>query len=144
MNGMDLWNATIDIEFHPDTAKDNVEAAEKFQYLSPYARVFDFDNYRYRFDMKLNKIFLLTAQHYFNNELRYNGIVYLNDVYVYLGFEKVMGYERRVGWRLGNPEGDDYIDFGLFDSNIPEIKRYHKGCQPILLDFNASDISGYL
>lgn len=136
-------NSTVTVDTdNSENVKTDVEKDEQeVGYLSEYARVFDFDNDNYRFSMTINKLFLIQKQQYFNNKLRLEGVVYLNDVYAALGFKRVKRYERTVGWRYNDPNGDNFIDFGVFNRNMPEIHRYHKGCQPIVLDFNASVIA---
>ena len=116
---------------------------------SIYARFFDDECVgRWQPDQMKNKVFLMQMQHYFNMKLQADGEVYLNDVYEALGFDRVPEYENRVGWRHipNNPNGDNYIDFGLFDLNgkgrTYEWSDLHKR---YLLDFNVDgDISSYL
>ena len=141
----------ITITINTDNVEDvkvNVEKPEKeIHYLSQYARIFDIDNIiQWKHDDMQNKRFLLQMQEYFNMKLRLERVVYLNDVYEALGFKRIEEYERRVGWVRDNPEGDGYVDFGLFDPTMPEINRcYHGRIHPIVLDFNVDgDILKYL
>lgn len=127
--------------------KELVDEADEYT-PSVYARFFDDECVgRWRPDQMKNKIFLLQMQQYYNMKLQADGEVYLNDVYEALGFDRVPEYENRVGWRYvpNNPNGDNYIDFGLFDLNgegrTYEWSDLHKR---YLLDFNVDgNISSY-
>ena len=141
----------ITITINTDNAEDIKVKVEKpkeeIHYLSQYARIFDIDNViQWEHDNEKNKLFLLRMQHYFNMKLQRERVVYLNDVYEALGFKRIREYERRVGWVDKNPEGDGYIDFGLYDPTMPKINRcYHGRVHPIVLDFNVDgDILKYL
>lgn len=83
-----------------------------YQY-SQYARVFDCDNKEWRNRRVADRqIFLLFMEHYFNVRLRREGVVYINDVYEALGFDRVEEYERQVGWLYSlDYEGDNFISF---------------------------------
>lgn len=112
--------------------------------VSEFARVFDGKNPNYKFDDDCNIYFLKQLQSYFNDKLRIDGFVYLNDVYDELGFEKTTAGQV-VGWiydKENNKRGDNYIDFGITelctkdDGNVVEYGY--------LLDFNVDgDILTY-
>ena len=45
-----------------------------------------------------------------------------------------------VGWvyKKGNPNGDNFVDFGIFSSNRPNSVNFVNGYEPtIILDFNV-------
>lgn len=105
---------------------------------SRYAKFFDVENKNWRYNFNDNMIFLRLTEHYFNELLRLNGKVYLNDVYEALGFSRVDEYENLVGWtyKRGNPAADDYIDFGLYDVCRQCYAPWNTKYQ-MLLDFNV-------
>lgn len=139
----------IKITINTDRAEDvNVKVennARNEPNYTPYARFFDINNRKWRADLDLNIAFLIRTQHYFNDKLRLEKKVYINDVYEALGFPRVKEYENLVGWTygLGNPASDEYIDFGLYD--IFKQPYWWWDCKrQILIDFNAEgDISWF-
>lgn len=82
-----------------------------------------------------NQFFIQCQQNYANDKLRSRGHVFLNEVYDSLGLER-SPEGAVVGWVKGN--GDDYIDFGIFDGNLDSAERFVKGYEnSIWLDFNV-------
>ena len=76
----------------------------------------------------------------FNDLLISRGHVFLNEVYDALGFERTEA-GNVVGWVL-NKDGDNYIDFGIYDITSPGGRLFVNGQEPsILLDFN---VDGYI
>lgn len=109
---------------------------------SPYAVFFDETSTEWKRNASYNKSFLISTQNWANDQLRRKGHLFLNEVYDALGFpETSMG--SLVGWILG--EGDDFVDFGMFDVEVPvygEKKRdFVNGYEmSILLDFNVTGV----
>ena len=111
-----------------------------------YRRVFDPRNSYWDTDQTYNEVFLSARQAMFNDKLKANGYVFLNEVLEELGFEKTrVGQE--VGWVYDpdNPNIDNYIDFGITpveiirkdganDYTYVENGRRNSG---FLLDFNV-------
>lgn len=125
--------------------------------VSGYARIFD----RYCEDedgnqvlnpywensLDYNLFFLSSRERYANDLLKSRKRLFLNDVYEMLGFPKTKAGQV-VGWVYDpeEPNGDNYISFGLLDNNIgsteklysvyfDDIKEDRK--KALLLDFNV-------
>ncbi len=115
--------------------------------VSMYARFFDeytrdekgnvVKNHNWNRSPEYNLMFLKTTQTYANDLLRANGRLFLNDVYKMLGFP-ITKAGQIVGWVYdeNNPDGDNYIDFGLY-SHSDNYNDFAFGNEPILLDFNV-------
>lgn len=119
---------------------------------SDYARFFDSSCSGWEKTPEYNLMFLKQQQQYFNDLLVARGYVFLNEVYKALGIPDSKEGQI-VGWTYNpdNLEGDNYIDFGLYDVNIEGYRNdyvnesiseerieFVNGCRPsILLDFNV-------
>lgn len=102
---------------------------------SPYARFFDSSSRAYKDDPEYNLAFLNAQEGLANNLLHARGHVFLNEIYDMLGFDRTPAGQF-VGWALGN--GDDYIDFGLYNPYSEAGRRFINGHEPVvLLDFNV-------
>ena len=63
----------------------------------------------------------------------------MNDVYAMLGIPKTRAGQV-VGWIYDEKEpiGDNYVDFGIYDTNKPSNRDFVNGYErTILLDFNV-------
>ena len=70
--------------------------------------------------------------------LHTKGHIFLNDVYEALGIPKTEAGQY-VGWMLGN--GNDYVDFGIYDMYKETNRDFVNGYEPvILLDFNVDGV----
>lgn len=106
--------------------------------LSVYARFFDDGNKHWVNNHNYNQMFISCQQNWANDLLRARGHVFLSEVYDMLGIERSRE-SVVVGWILGN--GDDYIDFGVFDNDLHSGLLFVNGDEPsILLDFNVDGI----
>lgn len=104
--------------------------------LSPYSRIFDEYSRCWEKDPELNRIFVQCQQNYANNLLQSRGHLFLNEVYDMLGMDRSKA-GCVVGWVIG-PDGDNYVDFGLFDC---ESSRFINGWErSIVLDFNVDGV----
>lgn len=117
------------------TTKKEVEVT-KYDGHSDYARYFDNSSVYYNDDLDYNLMFLKMQNQYANDKLVADGYLFLNDVYDALGLPKTKAGQI-VGWVYDkdNPQGDNYIDFGIQDylrdggnNNFEPV---------ILLDFNV-------
>lgn len=82
-------------------------------------------------------MFLRGAQAEANVTLKSRGYIFLNEVYDLLGFEHTQ-IGQLVGWYNDDEYGDGYVDFGLYDLNNRENRRFINGEEGvILLDFNC-------
>lgn len=99
--------------------KEKVVVTDQTKSFSPYGRVFDETSKQWTPDPEYNKMFLKAQQEYCNTVLRSKGFLYLNDVYKALGFKETK--EGQVaGWIYDekNPNGDNFVDFGMYDINV--------------------------
>lgn len=104
---------------------------------SDYARIYDDGNVGWSKNPELNLMFLKRQQAYANDKLKSQGYLFLNDVYEMLGFQKTKAGQI-VGWTYNenNPNGDNFVDFGIYDS-----ARFVNGYErSIILDFNVDGV----
>ena len=111
---------------------------------SEYAKCFDEYNPNWTKDADLNYCFVKQVQNYLNDKLQRDGFVFLNDAYAALGFPKTRGGQL-VGWmyKEGDPDhkGDNFIDFGLYDINNTNARRFVNGYErSVWLEFNVDGI----
>lgn len=106
---------------------------------SPYAVVFDSGCVGWSKDPEWNKKFLLNQQALANRKLQEQGYLFLNDVYKMLGFMPTkMGHV--VGWIYDekHPIGDNFVDFGLYNTDDEATRRFINGLERnAILDFNV-------
>jgi len=105
--------------------------------LSVYARIFDDGCKQWSKDPSYNLMLLRSQQNYFNDMLKIRGHVFLNEVYDALGIDRTTA-GAMVGWCLGN--GDDYIDFGLYDENGRNSRFINGTERTPILDFNVDGV----
>lgn len=111
---------------------------------SDYAKFFDEGCNGWTKDPEANLLFLKKQQTYANNRLKANGYLFLNEVYEMLGIPRTKAGQV-VGWIYDekNPVGDNYVDFGIYDTNkntkwANANKDFVNGYErSILLDFNV-------
>lgn len=106
---------------------------------SPYARFFDDGCVGWDKDPQASLLFLTAQQSYANDKLQSQGFLFLNDVYEMLGIPKT-SIGQRVGWIYDEncPNGDNYVDFGIFVTNREKNRDFVNGYERvILLDFNV-------
>jgi Family of unknown function (DUF6353) len=107
---------------------------------SMYARFFDKTSMSWGKDPEVNFIFLRAQQSYFNHLLIARGHVFLNEVYDELGFPHSQA-GAIVGWRMTEDrEGDNFIDFGLFNDDQTVRDFVNGRNDSILLDFNVDGV----
>jgi hypothetical protein len=107
---------------------------------SVYARFFEKGNKNWKYEHPYNAIFVQCMQNYANDLLRMNGHVFLNEVYDLLGIDRSRE-GAIVGWILNNPNGDNCIDFGIFERDAHSGMLFVTGNEPsILLDFNVDGV----
>lgn len=85
-----------------------------------------------------NLTFLLCQQNYANERLQAKGYLFLNDVYEMLGLQKSKAGQV-IGWVYDtkHPNGDNYIDFGIYDIHDERKRDFVNGYEKsILLSFN--------
>ena len=107
--------------------------------VSQYARVFDCSCPGWTKNPEYNLTFLKHQQIYANQLLRARGRVFLNEIYDMLGFPKSSTGDV-VGWVYyeDNPNGDNFINFGLDNIEEQRIRNFINGYTPnVVLDFNV-------
>ena len=120
------------------TVKETVKTMDPNLY-SDYARFFDEASPYWQSDPEYNLVFLKAQQQYANDLLRAKGRLFLNDVYDMLGIEKTKAGQI-VGWVYDpvNPNGDNFVDFGIYDMSKERVRAFVNGYEAtILLDFNV-------
>ena len=81
-------------------------------------------------------------QDHFNEKLQSEHIVFLNDIYKELGFQRTP-QGQYVGWVYDetDPDRQNVIDFGMFDLHDPDKRAFVNGLEPaIWLDFNPDGV----
>lgn len=131
---LDLYRGVTEVE---DPKTKEIKKVVDPNKLSPYSVIFDESNPNFQKNAEINKVFLLAQQNYLNNLLHARGHVFLNEVLYELGFEHTTA-GAVVGWLSPNKDGDNYIDFGLFDAYN---SRFVNGDErSIILDFNVDGV----
>ena len=122
------------------------------QYVDPenvsgYARFFEeysrdedgnvIKNLNWEPNNEYNLMFLKAQQNHLNDMLRIKKRIFLNEVYEALGLPRTVAGQI-VGWTYNTekPTGDNYIDFGIYASDL-NYSDFIYGNDPILLDFNV-------
>lgn len=107
--------------------------------ISQYARFFDAASKEWHGIPEYDLMFLKSQQNYMNDLLHARGHVFLNEVYDALGLERSRA-GAVVGWVL-TKDGDNYVDFGIFDGDRPRTRAFVNGTEEnILLDFNVDGV----
>ena len=120
------------------TVKKTIEVVDPNTY-SDYARFFDETATGWSRDAEYNFTFLKHQQQVANDMLRARGYLFLNEVYEMLGMQKTKAGQV-VGWIYDekNPNGDNFVDLGIFDENNPVKRRFVNGYEKsILIDPNV-------
>lgn len=104
--------------------------------LSPYSRFFDEYSPNWEKNAEINRLFVQAQQQYFNHILNSRGHVFLNEIYDALGIERSQE-GAVVGW-IRDGEGDNYIDFGIFEVQNRDFVNGQE--RSILLDFNVDGV----
>ena len=107
--------------------------------ISVYARFFDDGCTGWSKNPEENLLFLKLQQDYANEKLRRRGYLFLNEVYEMLGIPRSAA-GCVVGWIYDEkcPNGDNFVDFGIFDASKPKNRDFVNGYErTILLDFNV-------
>lgn len=121
------------------TVKSTIEVANPEHMYSDYAKFYDDGCKGWTKDPELNLVFLKQVQSYANDRLRAQGYLFLNDVYDMLGIYRTQAGQV-VGWIYDekNPNGDNYIDFGIYDIHKEGARDFVNGYErTVLLDFNV-------
>ena len=134
----EIVETVVDEEGNETTVTETVKTMNPTLY-SDYARFFDEASPCWQNDPEYNLMFLRAQQQYANDLLRAKGRLFLNDVYEMLGLEKSKAGQI-VGWVYDreNPNGDNFVDFGIYDMSKERVRAFVNGYETnILLDFNV-------
>lgn len=108
--------------------------------VSDYARFFDESCAAWDKNPEYNLMFLRQQQAWANDLLKERGHLFLNEVYDMLGMQRTQA-GNIVGWVYDmseNPEGDNFVDFGIYDIHNEAKRDFVNGYErSILLDFNV-------
>lgn len=112
--------------------------------FSEYARFFDESCSEWTKSPEYNLTYLRCRQSQANDMLRSKGYLFLNEVYSLLGIMPSKAGQT-VGWIFdeNNPNGDNYIDFGIYDFRkdpklFEKARDFVNGYENVvLLDFNV-------
>lgn len=107
--------------------------------ISDYAKLFDEASPYWEKDSEYNLVFLKSQQSYANDKLKAQGYLFLNEVYDMLGIDRTKAGQV-VGWVYNpeNPIGDNYVDFGIYNTSSRANRAFINGYERnILLDFNV-------
>lgn len=110
-----------------------------FKEHSDYAKFFDEGCVAWSKDPEYNLMFLKQQQRFLNDLLKSRGHVFLNEAYDAVGIDRTTAGQV-VGWIYDekHPNGDNHIDFGLYDGDSEAMRRFINGIEPrVLLDFNV-------
>lgn len=120
-----------------EKTKETKELVVDPNHHSQYARYFDSSSVQWNRNAEYNLMFLKAQQNYANDLLKSRGHIFLNEVYDMLGIPRSQAGQI-VGWVKG--EGDDFVDFGIFndDGDARDFVNGYK--DSILLDFNVDGI----
>lgn len=126
---------TTDKKGNEKVVKSSVEVVDP-ACSSPYAKYFDEASREWTKDPEYNLSFLMNIQREFNNKLRREGFVFLNEVYDALDIPRTKAGQI-VGW-IYDKDIDQKIDFGIYSNAKKPNARFVNGYENvILLDFNV-------
>lgn len=134
----EIEETVVDEDGNEKKITKTVETCEIDGY-SEYSRFFDDGCTGWEKDAEYNLVFLKAQQQYANDLLRSKGHLFLNEVYDMLGIPRSKAGQV-VGWIYDtkNPNGDNYVDFGIYDTTKRGSRDFVNGYErTILLDFNV-------
>lgn len=120
--------------------KERVEKTETEMVMQTddSCRFFDSSNPNWDKNPTFSMMWLRGQQNILNDILHTRGHVFLNEVYDALGFPHTP-QGAVLGWIDG--EGDNCIDFGLYDPNKENVRRFVNGVDNvIMLEFNHDGV----
>lgn len=133
----EIDEVVIDDDGNETIVKTIVKTGEPSQ----YAKFFDETCMCWDRNADYNLSFLRMRQAEANDRLRLRGHLFLNEVYDMLGIQRTKA-GNIVGWiydpNNANHEGDNCVDFGIYDLYDPLKRKFVNGYEKsILLDFNV-------
>ena len=137
----EIEEVTVDEKGKEKVEKKVIQEVTGLDEYSEYARFYDCGNEGWTKDPEYNLMFLRHQQDWANELLKSRGHLFLNEVYDMLGIPRSKAGQI-VGWIYDekNPNGDNCVDFGIYD-NKDGNRRFVNGYEPtILLDFNVDGV----
>ena len=134
----EIEETVVDENGEEQKVKKTIEVADPNSY-SDYAKIFDESCVGWTKSPEYNLMFLKQQQAHANRLLQQNGILFLNDVYEMLGFQKTQAGQV-VGWIYDeeHPIGDNFVDFGIYNLYSEKARDFVNGYErSIVLDFNV-------
>lgn len=131
----DIYRNAKEVEIEVDGKKKTATVYDGNGF-SPYARLFEESNLNWQNDGETNQLFIRCQLNYANHLLKARGHVFLNEVYDSLGLERSSAGQV-VGWVMDG-DGDNYIDFGIFDSSNSDFINGRE--RSVWLDFNVDGV----
>lgn len=133
----------VDVDENGKKKKNKVDVEQTDSTLvSPNddsCRFFDSSNPNWDQNPNFSMMWLRGQQDILNDILHTRGHVFLNEVYDALGFDHTP-QGAILGW-VDDGSGDGFIDFGLYDQNKENVRRFVNGVDNvILLEFNHDGI----
>ena len=141
IKAQEIEEVSVDENGNESTKKTTVEVYDPNCY-SPNAIVFDDGNEGWDPDPERTKYFLIQQQNWANERLKARGHLFLNEVYDMLGAKRTK-VGAQIGWVYDekNATGDNYVDFGIFDTRNPKARDFVNGREKvIILDFNTDGV----
>ena len=135
----EIEETVVDENGKEKTVKKTVEVVDPNSAHSIYSVVFCEGNDGWTRNAELNKVFLIQQQNWANERLKSQGHLFLNEVYDMLGVKRTKA-GAQVGWVYDekNQNGDNYVDFGIFDIYSPKARDFVNGLEKVIvLDFNV-------
>lgn len=130
--------STEEVEVIDEKGKMHTELRVGPDGASQYARFFDSFSVCWDKNPEYNMVFLQCQQRYSNDMLIARGHMFLNEVYDRLGLERTRAGSV-VGWVISE-DGDNFIDFGVFDGSGASRSFVNAREGAILLDFNVDGV----
>lgn len=135
----EIEEVVVDENGNQAIEKKTVTEIDEIPAHSEYARFFDEGSPDWQKNSEYNLMFLRRQQDYANEILKARGHIFLNEVYDMLGIPRTQTGQV-VGWIYDekNPNGDNYVDFGIYDVKDLAKRNFVNGFERnILLDFNV-------
>jgi hypothetical protein len=133
------YEVATDLAKEAQTRPLNSKGGAKFPGYSEYAKFFDEASSSWERNPEKNLFFISCQQRWCNDLLHRRGFLFLNEVYTCLGLPMTTA-GAVVGWTMFQ-DGDNYVDFGIFDHHTNEVRNFVNGVENnILLDFNVEGV----
>ena len=134
----EIEETVVDENGEEKVVKKTVTVADPNEY-SDFARCFMQGSTGWDEDPEYRLTFLRAQQNAANERLKSRGYLFLNEVYEMLDIPPTKAGQC-VGWIYDekHPIGDNFVDFGIYNTNNPKCRDFVDGTEPaIWLDFNV-------